>query len=971
MSPRVRTFLVDVGGVLASWIVLLVLEDVVVGLAYRRQFVSYWEMMTARMYLSPLALGVSVPVAFGVVAVGYLVAARRTRDVALLGAAGGLLLGYGITFGRHFASWAVRGPFIAASVVAAALATAAIVRRVPLSRPRVLAGAGALVAALAWLADGFVLKRLYAAFHDALFALTLAAWALTWLFVRPTRARVPIAVVAGVLAAFSAAWIPQGARGVSHADNLRRVLSDHAPILGRAVLVAMELAPPPPLEDDPAGAVTTSAFLKQGAGRTLDWSGRDIVLLTIDSLRADHLGAYGYKRNTTPNIDKLAQRGTRFERAYCPTPHTSYSVTSMMTGKYMRPLLQMNAGADSETWAGYLRKYGFRTSAFYPPAIYFIDTYRFQWMRDYGLGFEYRKEEFASPGLRRSQVKEYLAQAPTDKPLFMWVHLFEPHEPYVWHEEHPFTGNDEYDAYDSEIAMADATIGEVMAMVEARKPGAVYLFSADHGEEFGEHGGRYHGSSVYEEQARVPLIIAGPGVVAGGVVDIPVQTIDMLPTTLAALDIPLPSRLRGRDLGPMLSGKPPEDEGLAFAETNDYTMVARGTDRLICQRKIASCALYDITTDPTQQTPVSDRPERVTELKKLTSAIERENGKLEAAALPEALRRALQGDREAAEDVALLFDDVRAEIRRAAARCSFRLRAPEMTPHLKRALAKDEDEEVRRWSALALVRVNGSTGEPEGPMVEDLLGGTETRYRNAAALALAEQGDPRGEAALVARWEEAYVPNPNEPGEMDEAREILDAFVRIGARQAVPSLLRSLEDVRLRPYVVEALGAIGDPRAKVPMLALFAEERYVDIRPKEARALVALGAKPGELRPLLARFAGVPEPMPEALAIARDAELLRPDHGGLAFEEPRETVRATVRVPGRGPARLLVLGETKGAISGSVARVRVEVDDDDVLSFVDVGDPGPTVPIAITHAGGVRALWIVRRAEDVPPPAPE
>ena len=164
--------------------------------------------------------------------------------------------------------------------------------------------------------------------------------------------------------------------------------------------------------------------------------------MTIDALRADHVSSYGYARRTTPNIDRLAARGARFEHAYCPTPHTSYSVTSMMTGKYMRPLLAMGSGEDSETWAGYLRRYGFRTAAFYPPAVFFIDEHRFRRMKADGLGFEYRKEEFAPPELRRAQIAEYVASAPRDKPLFLWVHLFEPHEPYVNHAEHPFAGDD-------------------------------------------------------------------------------------------------------------------------------------------------------------------------------------------------------------------------------------------------------------------------------------------------------------------------------------------------------------------------------------------------------------------------------------------------------------------------------------------------------------------------------------------------
>ncbi len=974
---RARTFLVDVGGVLASFVVLLALEDLTVGLTYRRQFVSSWEMMMARTCLSPILLAATVPLAIVLVALGHLAARRRLRALCTVAFLCGAALAYGVSFGRHFTSAFVRAIFVAAFASVTAGATFVLGRRLPVDRPRLLSAAGMLLAIALWVADAHVLKRLYPAFHFALFLGTLASWSASWLFARETRARRHVAVTGLAVAIVSLAWIPGGARRVAYADNLRRVLLEHAPLLGRAVVVAAKIAPPPPLEEEETsasaqstGATTTSAILRQRpASRALDWTGHDIVLVTIDALRADHVSSYGYPRRTTPNIDELAARGTRFAHAYCPTPHTSYSITSMMTGKYMRPLLEMDTGADSETWAGYLRRYGFRTSAFYPPAIYFIDTHRFQRLRDYGLGFEYRKEEFTEPRVRREQIARYLATAEADKPLFLWLHLFEPHEPYVMHDDHRFSGDDEHDAYDSEIATADALVGDVLRMIEARKPGAVVLFSADHGEEFGEHGGRYHGSSVYEEQARVPLVVVGPGVARGAVVDVPVQTIDMLPTTLAALDIPLPARLRGRDLGSLLAGGAPADEGLAFSETDDYTMVARGSDRLICQRRIAACTLFDVTVDAAEQSPGVDRPERVAELRKLTAAIERENGKLEAPALPAALRRGLQGDRDAAEDVAPLFDDARADIRRAAARCAYSLRAPEMAPHLKRALERDEDDEVRRWAALALVRT-GSEERKAREIVEALLTSSDAALQTAAALTMAEQGDARGEALLVARWEKAHVPEPTEPGDMDEAREILAALAKIRAKAAVPALARSLADVRLRPYVVDALAAIGDGRARAPLLAIFAEERYVDMRPKEARALLSLGAK-GELRAPLARFAGVPDPMNEALPLAREAGLLRAEHGGISFDSPRPKVRATLHVAGHGPARLLVLAAAPGALTGSVGDTRFATSSAERLVFVEAGEPAQSVPLTVEHEGGILALWLVRRAPEVPPPPPD
>src|SRR6185437_5465032 len=160
------------------------------------------------------------------------------------------------------------------------------------------------------------------------------------------------------------------------------------------------------------------------------------------------------------------------------------------------------------------QRYGWRTAAFYPPAVFFIDEDRFPRFEESHLGFEYAKVEFADPVLREQQVGSYLDGAATDKPLFLWVHFFEPHEPYVVHPEHVFTGGKsaDVDAYDSEVATADDGIGRIVRRVEARRPGAIVLVTADHGEEFGEHGGRYHGTTVYEEQVRVPLVVAGPGI---------------------------------------------------------------------------------------------------------------------------------------------------------------------------------------------------------------------------------------------------------------------------------------------------------------------------------------------------------------------------------------------------------------------------------------------------------------------------
>src|SRR5260370_28554929 len=285
-----------------------------------------------------------------------------------------------------------------------------------------------------------------------------------------------------------------------------------------------------------------------------------------------------------------------------------------------------------------MRVYGWRPAAFYPPAVFFIDANRFLRLAQMHLGFEYAKVEFADPALRERQVADYLAAAPPDRPLFLWVHFFEPHEPYVSDRAHVFTGgpSPDMDAYDGEIATADEGVGRIVRLMGERRPGAVVLVTADHGEEFGEHGGRYHGTTVYEEQVRVPLVVVAPGVRRGDRIETVVQTIDLLPTALSALGIPRPARLRGRDLGPVLAhAVDPADAGFALAETDDYSLVASGADRLVCQRRAAACALYRPKENPAERHDVAPLDSgRAAQLHTRLPSLELHHGPYQASAGP-------------------------------------------------------------------------------------------------------------------------------------------------------------------------------------------------------------------------------------------------------------------------------------------------------------------------------------------------
>ncbi len=862
---RTAATLVDAAAVVAAWAGALIAENVALAFLWREQFSGAWEVSIARHLVAPVALAALAPLSLVVVAAFRLAehaasgSGRAKRRLALLGVAAFGAVALGVTSGRHFASWAVRWPLVAASAVVGALVGAHVVPRVAslARRPIFLALLGVFVAVAAWLADDYVLPRLYPAFHWAMLASVLLGAALVGLALRAGSHPTPLVrllallVAAGV--ALCAAWTPHAVRALDRVANVRIALVEHGPLLGPAVILAARLHPRG--ADDSFALGGAVAPTPTEIARSLDWSGHDLILISIDALRADHVSAYGYARPTTPYLDALAREGTLFERAYCPTPHTSYSISSMLTGKYLRPLLAMGLGEDSETWAQDLRHYGWRTAAFYPPAVFFIDEDRFKRFEDDHLGFEYAKVEFADIGLREAQVAGYLETAARDAPLFMWVHFFEPHEPYVAHPEHVFSGSGspDVDAYDGEVATADEGVGRIIRLVRAQRPGAIVIVTADHGEEFGEHGGRYHGTSVYEEQVRVPLVIAGPGVRRGARVRTVAQTIDILPTALSALGIPRPARLRGRDLGPLLAGDgTAKESGFAFAETDDYALVASAGDRLVCERRAAACALYRPEQDPLERRDVArDDPRRFDELRSMLRAVERDHGQYEASAAtawPEALRRAMQGEIDAAPDLAALLDDANVTIRRKAAEVCFALQAPLLVPSVRRALARDEDDEVRRWTALALVRLGQPIPELSGALLRD----PSRDWRRRAALALAERGDSRA-CDEVASWWADLVPSParatpnGEPVrlglDLKHAVELLVATSRARCRSAVPALVRALYDVRARPFVADALAILGDDRARGPLMALFLGEPYVTTRPHEARALLALGAR--------------------------------------------------------------------------------------------------------------------------------
>jgi arylsulfatase A-like enzyme len=619
----------NAGRILAVWALLLSIENALAATLRRTHDYTITDWITGQLAAVPVALIILIPLAVVLVIIARWVIARRALLVGTTAAFAALAVASQLTTGPTVAAMGRRIPIVLGAGVGAFVLAFVTVAAAPLSRPRLIAAVSGGVALLAWLADRHVLPGLYPPFHVCLIATALAGSAVLAVLL-PRRAWHATRVTAGLAITATVAWGLIGHLVLNRSEHLRLALLDDAPVLGRLVFVSAQLplgaTAAWPEDDDTEVREATRA---RELPRTLDWSGCDILLITIDALRADRLSAYGYERPTSPNIDALASRGARFEHAYTAAPNTSYATTSLLSGRNLRPDL-VRGLAPSKTWADHLRELGYGTLALYPPAVFNVDGDRFEPLRQRALGFEHRFERSADAEQLGEELAQFLASAPPSPPLMMWTHVFEPHSPYEPHPEFPFP-----DPYDSEVAAADAFVGKAVSLVQRRGRCAVFIVTADHGEAFGEHGTRFHGNAVYEEQVRVPLVVVAPGVRAE-TISPPVQTIDLLPTTLSALGQRRPSEVLGRDLGPLLIGTAdPNDPGLAFAETARYTMVATGSDRLICDRAGKTCAHYDIELEPGEDHEIRDRPRRTAYLRKLTAALAKGDEPL--ASLPLAL----------------------------------------------------------------------------------------------------------------------------------------------------------------------------------------------------------------------------------------------------------------------------------------------------------------------------------------------
>ena len=376
----------------------------------------------------------------------------------------------------------------------------------------------------------------------------------------------------------------------------------------------------------------------------------NVLLITIDTLRADHLGAYGYRRNTSPRIDALARQGTVFDQAYTFWPKTRASFVMLLTGR--RPSQNGYSKAHpvlldfNPTIASALKEAGYATAAV-------VDNANLSAANGYAKGFDTYRETWEETALATEMdraraitgaASRFLKDSSRQKPFFLWLHYVNPHAPYT--PPPPYdraflddgvarsqrlevgrgffggipapwavAGQDRlgyYVAqYDGEVAAVDQEVGQVLDVLRASPHSGrtLVVLASDHGESLGEHDYYFdHGADLFDPCLRVPLIVAAPGASGGRRSDALASTLDLFPTILDAVKLSYTPDLAGESLLPALAGGGLEDRTRLFAQ-NDLNLSASFDRRfkLVSQpvRDKRRLDLFDREKDPGETRNVS------------------------------------------------------------------------------------------------------------------------------------------------------------------------------------------------------------------------------------------------------------------------------------------------------------------------------------------------------------------------------
>lgn len=347
----------------------------------------------------------------------------------------------------------------------------------------------------------------------------------------------------------------------------------------------------------------------------------NIVLITVDTLRPDRLHYGGNPRNTTPCLDRLAKEGVLFTNATSVAGWTLPSMATILTGRYPSEHgatdFHWSLEASMPTLASLLREHGYDTYGFVSHVML---------TPTYGMGEGFSHFDFSVLNVgdphevttaRELTELTHTGMRNAKSPYFLWVHYFDPHFKYIDHDQFHF-GDSDLDRYDSEIAFTDYYVDDLLKLVD--RGNTVIVFTSDHGEEFGEHGSKYH-YTLHGEVMRVPLMIKGPGI-EPRTDDQPAEQTDFVPTILALAGIEAPAGLPGHNLlAPRDANQPQYIERdrppqwrqrgvirghhkLIVVENADTTQIppASRNEEIVVHNVVPGIYLFDTALDPGEQT---------------------------------------------------------------------------------------------------------------------------------------------------------------------------------------------------------------------------------------------------------------------------------------------------------------------------------------------------------------------------------
>ncbi|MAG55023.1 MAG: hypothetical protein CMJ83_01900, partial [Planctomycetes bacterium] len=480
-------------------------------------------------------------------------------------------------------------------------------------------------------ADRRVWVGRYEGFHVLMTALiAFAGWMAGALFqtARPGRPG-PIVTASVVVAALGLPLLI--AVGLVPGDHPlhRDLLLNRSPSTGRVLIAATQVSRTrdEPVDEGLVAEVSSNSRTSPAALDRLvpDRKRMNLLWVTFDTVRADRVGAYGYDGHpTTPNLDRFASESIRFDTAWSQHPSSQLAMGSMFAGLYpmatevARELSEkdrVEGPFDDPVLAQRLRAAGFTTEAVTALSSGLVARLFLHLPK----GFEYFND-YPHPGLLDAKdVTDHALRAleRAGGRWFLWVHYFDPHSPYRPHGEFEF-GTSPSDVYDGEIAWADRHFGRLLDAVRAREDWdrTAVVIHADHGEEFGEHNGRFHHSSLFEEQIRVPMILRVPGLPPAVVPD-PVGVIDVADTFYELFGLPPNPRTHGRSLLSILVGDQRRKD--TFAQFYDASSRVSRIDavrgarwKLIYKVTTDTWHLFDLDADPGEQKDVAaDHPDEL------------------------------------------------------------------------------------------------------------------------------------------------------------------------------------------------------------------------------------------------------------------------------------------------------------------------------------------------------------------------